>query len=694
MTFDDKIRGMIGPKLAITIFLFASLFVSVLIGICVAGVLVLLHIIGWHEPIPWSVWMGSLLFCLFLMRDPLLEQFEKLRAKEEPREEPREETDIAAIIREAYEPLGKLIKDHPIGQHIQKIILALALQEDFTTATPRPANETPGLTKRYFFVQEMPVMFDVLARRPPKMDGPSPLTTPLIELIHEPHKFVYGIYRPILISQNTPVIGLYTKMRAVFGENLRDIPLDIKDPLYPVNSDLPVRRLLSYVKGTPFETFLQTPVPIEYANRFRHTYILGIPGAGKTQLIQHLLLHDIKSKDQPAIVVVDSQGDLIEKLSHLAIPNLKDRLILISPKEPPPAFNIFAVRGNNEQIINGAIATFEYLFEGMGVELTGRQGVIFRNLCRLMLTFPAVLGRNGTIHDMLNLTMGPIAPEYQRAIRTLPELNRRFFEEDFLDREYRENRSQVRTRLNAIAEDSAIANLFTSSSNKLDIYTELNRGSVILIDTSKGTLTEKPSARYGRFFISLILRATYERDAIPEDKRKAAYLYIDEAHEYFDKNIDNLLAQARKYRVGCTLAHQGLDQATTDLQASLIGRPATKLVSQASSADARKLAPDMRTTPDLLTHQPDLSFACFVRGVTEQAVSIQIPYGELEREPRLTTKQYEAFLETNRARLGETKQEQPRAEQPRPPPPPRHEAPGLGSPVIDLEPDDKGTYRL
>ena len=67
-------------------------------------------------------------------------------------------------------------------------------------------------------------------------------------------------------------------------------------------------------------------------------HVLGGSGAGKTTLLQNLILNDLQSDDPPSLVIVDSQGDLINKLSHLALfdPDdgpLADRLVLISPKD-------------------------------------------------------------------------------------------------------------------------------------------------------------------------------------------------------------------------------------------------------------------------------------------------------------------------------------------------------------------------
>jgi hypothetical protein len=209
-------------------------------------------------------------------------------------------------------------------------------------------------------------------------------------------------------------------------------------------------------------------------------HVVGGSGSGKTQLLQNLILCDLKTPDPPAMVVVDSQGDLIEKLSRLALfdPDrgpLSHKLILITPRdiEHPPAINIFDVNqrrfdkydpATREQVVAGVIQTFDYLFSGLlGADLTAKQSVIFRYLARLMLALPPTLGRNATILDLLHLMDDP-AP-YAAAMTSLPPLQRQFFEKDFFTPTFKSTKEQIRYRLNAILENPTLARLFTAPVN-------------------------------------------------------------------------------------------------------------------------------------------------------------------------------------------------------------------------------------
>jgi hypothetical protein len=84
---------------------------------------------------------------------------------------------------------------------------------------------------------------------------------------------------------------------------------------------------------------------------------------------------------------------------------------------------------------------------------------------------------------------------------------------------------------------------------------------------------------------------------------------------------------------------------------SLAANTSTKFASGVSTADARAMATDMRTSVDFILKQPSLQFACHIRNVTPQAVSIPIVAGLPERINQLTTEQYERMRELNRSRV-------------------------------------------
>ena len=364
-----------------------------------------------------------------------------------------------------------------------------------------------------------------------------------------------------------------------------------------------------------------------------------------------------------SIVVIDSQGDMLRSIMSLAefAPggSLSDRLVFIDPNdiEYPPALNLFDFGLDRlsrysplerERLLNGAIALYEYLFGGLlGAELTMRQGVIFRYLARLMMNVPGA-----TIHTMLTFMEDP------EAVRPyLPKLDRvtqHFFETQFFASSYKDTRQQILARLWGVLSNSILERMFANERNKLDLFDAMNRGSVILINTAKDLLKQDGCQILGRFFIALIGQAAQERAIIPEDKRRATFVYVDEAHDYFDDSLENLFNQARKYRVGLVIAHQNLDQLDHKLRSTVMASTSIKMVGGLSAGDAGAFAREMQAETEFLQdmrkRQGHTEFACFVRNVTPRPIRLSVPFGQLEARQRISPEDQEALLRANRAR--------------------------------------------
>jgi Type IV secretion-system coupling protein DNA-binding domain len=425
-----------------------------------------------------------------------------------------------------------------------------------------------------------------------------------------------------------------------------------------------------YLRNTPFETFFScaTSFAIPERAKFEHCHILGGTGHGKTQLLQQLIYADIeKAKyERRSIVVIDSQGDLIRKLSRLQVfgrneeRGLFRRFCLIDPNDIdyPVSLNIFDInrerierygKAEREKILNGTIELYENFFGSLlGAELTQKQGVIFKYLARLMLEIP-----NANIHTLRDLMddAEPFIPYMEK----LKGSARYFYEREFFDRSFGPTKKQISKRLWGVLATPSFERMFAQPKNKVDMFDLLNQGSIILINTAKDLLKQDGCELFGRFFLSMISQAAMERSVIAEKDRTPTTVYIDEAQEYFDDNIGILLAQARKYRIGLVCGNQTLDQLSPGLRASFMSNTGTKIVGGLSSKDANAFAAEMHTNSDFLQSLKKRSmvseFALYVRHHTNQAIRIEVPLGFLESQSSLEDRSYEELLEESRDRF-------------------------------------------
>jgi hypothetical protein len=149
---------------------------------------------------------------------------------------------------------------------------------------------------------------------------------------------------------------------------------------------------------------------------------------------------------------------------------------------------------------------------------------------------------------------------FHDAILRLDRTARAFFEGHFFTKAFLDTKRQIARRIYDFIRNRAFERMFSSRENKLDMYEAMSKGSIVLVNTSKTMLKSAASALFGRTMIALTLRAAFERVAIPPEQRRPAFLIIDEAADYLDANVDALLTQVRKYKLGLVFAHQYLDQ--------------------------------------------------------------------------------------------------------------------------------------
>lgn len=424
-------------------------------------------------------------------------------------------------------------------------------------------------------------------------------------------------------------------------------------PKPPTKSDIknPAELLSTYLGSTPLLDYFRQKIDfkIPTASRFEHHHIVAGSGHGKTQTLQYLIGQDLEAvaAGERSVIVLDSQGDLIRNISNLAefAPGgpLYDRIVIIDPTdvEYPVSLNLFDVgidrlQGyaplERERLTNSILELYDFVLGTLlSAEMTQKQSVIFRYVTRLMLHIP-----DATIHTLRELMEPNSQAKFAGDIAKLQGTAKHFFETEFASREFEQTKKQVLRRLWGILENQTFERMFSHPRSKLDLFGEMNAGKVILINTAKDLLKEQGTEIFGRFFIALIAQAAQERATLPEHKRMPTFVYIDEAADYFDRNIGIILAQARKYNVGMVLAHQYLGQLEPRLQDAFSANTSIKFAGGVSAKDARTLAPMLYCEPGFIEAQPKGSFAAHIRGVTKSAVPLQFPFGFLEQKPRMS----------------------------------------------------------
>ena len=538
---------------------------------------------------------------------------------------------------------------------------------------------------------------EILGRMPKGLsfEETAPLSTRLLDLMPDNkgviERLVGNVYhlecsdiplRPLQDEYDRRLARIAGKSIDELNKNPHRMPKPAEDKRPPIEV------ATDYLAGSPFLTLLLQNIAyhIPGQSRMEHMHVLAGSGHGKTQLLQSFIKADLDAliahaedpDDTPprSIVVIDSQGDLIRNIVSRQVfaPDepLGDRLVLIDPTDVihPPALNMFDVGQDRfdelppherTTLYNGTIELYVYLFsELLGAAMTSRQATLFRFLAQLLLAIPGA-----TLQTFLAVLEND--EESLSHVEKLDAVAQQFFATQYVGDEFKQTKKQIAWRLWGLIANPALSSMFNSPKSKIDLDAELQRGTIILVNTAKDMLKSEGSKLFGRFWVALLAQAAIKRAQIPASERVTTHVYLDEAHEIVDEKVEEILNQARKYKIGLTISHQNLNQLKDNAtRASIAASTAIKMVGGASDKDARAYAGDLRTSAEhvLSTRKVDgvsSEFVTFVKNHLEHGMTLSVPFGQLEALPKCSSEERQALREENHERYCHqpTKQAEP-----------------------------------
>ncbi|GAA1370299.1 type IV secretion system DNA-binding domain-containing protein [Catellatospora chokoriensis] len=329
----------------------------------------------------------------------------------------------------------------------------------------------------------------------------------------------------------------------------------------------------------------------------QHVHLLGKTGVGKSTLLLNMILGDVKAGR--GTVVIDPRGDLVLDVLDRLPATYAKRIVLIDPSQDNPAhFNPLEDNGDPNLAVDNLVGIFSKIFQrhwGPRMDDTLRVACLtlmkhakptlamvppllndrqFRGRFVYNLSDPEGLGGFWNWYDSMN--------EGQRAQVIGPVL----------------------ARLRAFLLRDFVRNVIGQAQSSFKMADVLN-GGLLLCRLPKGVLGEETARILGSLIVARTWQAAIARANTPEAERKDATLYIDECQNFLNLpgSVDDMLAEARGFRLGLVLAHQNLEQLPKETLAAISANARTKLAFNIDPSDAKELA--RHTRPELDEH--DLS---------------------------------------------------------------------------------------
>src|SRR5699024_8802291 len=144
-------------------------------------------------------------------------------------------------------------------------------------------------------------------------------------------------------------------------------------------------------------------------------------------------------------------------------------------------------------------------------------------------------------------------------------------------------------KLRAFLLRSFVVKAVSAGESTVDLSAALD-GGLCLVRIPKGSLGEDTTRLLGSLIVARVWQAASACAAVPERERLDASMYVEEAHNFLNLPyaMEDMLAEARGYRLSMTLAHQHLGQLGKDLKEGISTNARSKIFFNASPEDARE----------------------------------------------------------------------------------------------------------
>ena len=324
---------------------------------------------------------------------------------------------------------------------------------------------------------------------------------------------------------------------------------------------------------------------IKSDDRTRHMYIIGKTGMGKTNLLENLVVQDIRNGH--GICYIDPHGDTAEKLLKAVPANRINDVIYLNPADQnfPLAFNVMeSVDPDYRHLVaSGLIGVFKKIWaDSWGPRLE----YILRNAILALLEYPG--------STLLGVTRILVDKKYRERVvdKVTDPVIRQFWVDEFpkwSDKVLQEVVSPIQNKVGQFLSSSLIRNIVGQTKSSFDIREAMDSQKILIINLSKGRIGEDNGALLGAMMITKIQLAAMGRVDIAEENRKDFYLYVDEFQNFATESFANILSEARKYRLNLILANQYITQIDEKVRDAIFGNAGTIISFRVGATDAEFL---------------------------------------------------------------------------------------------------------
>ena len=349
-------------------------------------------------------------------------------------------------------------------------------------------------------------------------------------------------------------------------------------------------------EGTPIGVcwYAGTPQPVCIPSKLRenHVHVIGGIGSGKSTLVEHMSLHDIRQNH--GVAVLDPHGRLVERLLCLIPEEFVERVIYVDPGDPKwvPLWNpLQPIPGQDPgRMADDLVLAFKKIVFHWGDRL--------ENLLREAF-FAALNLPGSTFLDISNLMRNKTDESRrirQRILQVVDnEVAREFWLHDF-EKYGKDDLGPPKNKLSKLLLAGTVSLMLSQPESRFAFPDIMERGQILLVNLS--TIGSQVREILGCFFLELMRLTALGRDSADTKSLLPFHIYCDEAHRFLTDAMEDMIDETRKFGVPLTLAHQHMSQFNTRKNDALSG-VGTTVIFRVNRDDAQHLTKDLRGKADL-----------------------------------------------------------------------------------------------
>ena len=320
---------------------------------------------------------------------------------------------------------------------------------------------------------------------------------------------------------------------------------------------------------------IESLIRIDRDDRRRHLYVIGQTGTGKSVLMQEMIRQDIESGE--GVAFIDPHGDSAERILSLVPRERAEDVIYFNPSdvERPMGLNMLEFDPSYPEqktfIANEMVSIFKKLYEALPEAF----GPVFEQYMRnsillvmddpesgsTLVEVPKVLTDSEFRRVKLSKTKNPAVKDFW-----LKEAEKAGGEYALANMA-----PYITSKMNMFLANDIMRPIISQQKSAFNFRKIMDEGKILIVNLSKGRLGDINAHLLGLIIVGKLLMASLSRVDMPEDKRRDFYLYLDEFQNFTTESISTILAEARKYRLCLTIAHQFIGQLEERIKNAVFG---------------------------------------------------------------------------------------------------------------------------